>query len=767
MTKVVHWLEGFVSYSHTLLQLRRSWFPKAIRVIWILFFVTTIGIPLYIYMVIKNPYNLFGPMPSLRAIENPENDLSSELISADGVSLGRYFRYNRSQVTYDELSPVLVNTLIISEDHRFYQHAGMDFWSYLRVVKGILTFDSQGGGSTLTQQTAKNLFHTREKELQGKLSSLGSWVELLISKTKEWIIAVNIEKNLTKQEIITLYLNTVPFNNNAYGIKIAAETYFSKSVQRLSVAECALLVGMLQGTQRFNPIEYPERAQRKRNDVLQKLHDHGVIKSQRELDSLRALPLQLSFRPQSPNEGWATYFRSVVREELLKWCKDNGYNLHESGLKIYTTIDSRMQYLAEQAMAQHMKKLQTAFDDAWGTRNPWITQSGVEIQGFLDRKIQRTEAYKKLVDEYGKDNDSVRIMLHRKKHMKIFSWQGAKDTVFSTMDSLKYYNKFLQTGMLSMNPRTGEVKAWVGGIDHHYFKFDHVRQSARQAGSTFKPFVYGKAIEDGYTPCYMFRDISPSIKVGNKIYRVRNSDASYGSGQPYTLRQALARSLNSITMQVMEKVTPSQVVEFAHRVGVESKLDPVYSLALGTSNVTLEEMVAAYCSFVNLGIHFKPYYITRIEDKYGKVIQTFTPKRKQVMDESTAYQMVYMLRGGVEEDDGTSQSLRFSIIAENNEIGGKTGTTDDASDAWYIGMTHNLVTGIWVGGDEPSIRYPSWQLGSGVRAALPLWESFMRKLYRHTEIGYGPGQFPRPSSALKVTLDCTTTSSDSVYQVVN
>jgi penicillin-binding protein 1A len=745
----------------------RKWFRHAVRALWIWFFVLVIGIPLYVYMVMKNPFDLFGAMPSLRDIENPGNDLSSEVISADGVSLGRYFRYNRSQVSYDELPEVLVKTLIISEDHRFYQHTGLDFRSYLRVVWGIVTFQRQGGGSTLTQQTAKNLFRTREQELQGKLSRLGPPFDLIISKTKEWIIAMRLEENFTKEEIIALYLNTVPFNNNAYGIKVAAETYFNKALNDLTIQEAALLVGMLQGTSRFNPVEYPERAKTKRNEVLSKLYRHRYIKTTSALDSLQALPLQLNFVVQNHNTGIATYFRSVLKKQMLNWCKENGYDLVESGLKIYTTIDSRMQRFAEEAMAEHMRTLQKDFDKQWGRRNPWVDSHKNEIMDFIQKRIKRTEAYRNLVGKYGLSSDSVEAFLKKKRPMRIFTWNGEKDTLFSSYDSLRYYYRFLQTGLFAMNPQTGEVKAWVGGVNHKYFKFDHVHQSKRQPGSTFKAFVYGKAIEEGYSPCHVLYDNSPTIDLGRSVYHPTNANGTYGDGQPYTLRHAMAKSLNSITIQLMERLGASNVAAFAEKTGIHSKLDPVYALGLGTSDVSLDELVAAYSGFVNGGIHTEPFYITRIEDKHGNVIQNFMPVAKQVMSEETAGKMLFMLKGGVEEDGGTSRSLSREVLADN-DVAGKTGTTDDASDGWYVGLTHNLVTGIWVGGDERAIHFPSWTFGSGGRTALPMWDKFMQKVYFNRVPGYGKGSFKNLVSHPDFEIDCDLyNQADSVFQITN
>lgn len=722
-----------------------KWFPRLVRLIWFSVISVVVIIWVYITLVIRNPYNWFGGMPSLAQVENPENDLSSEVISADGVPLGRYFRYNRSQVTFDQLPPHLVKTLLISEDHRFYDHSGMDFISYIRVFYGMVTFNLRGGGSTLSQQTAKNLFDTRGKELQGTLGELGSPVNLFISKTKEWILAVRLEKNLTKEEIIALYLNTVPFNHNAYGIKIAAETYFNKMVRDLTIEESALLVGMLQSPYVFNPVRHPERAMRKRNEVMRKLFRHGYV-SERAYDSLCNIPLKLDFHVQSHNQGLATHFRSLIQRDLLKWCEENGYDLYESGLKIHVTLDSRLQRMAEEAMQTHMQRLQGDFDNAWGERDPWVDNQGNTLNGFLDRKIRQSEQYRALSKKYGTDPDSIEIELNRKRPMRVFSWQGEKDTLMSVVDSVRYYNRFLNTGLMAMNPNTGEIKAWVGGINHKYFKYDHVLQARRQPGSTFKVFVYGKAIEDGISPCEVMYDVSPAININGKIYQPANSNGTFGNGKPHTLRSALAKSLNSVTVQLTDKLTPASVADFARRVGVTSELRPVYSIGLGTQDVSLFEMVGAYSAFVNLGIYTQPYYITRIEDKHGNTLETFTPKRRQVTDEITAYKMVYMLRG-VAEEEGGSATLLSDIVLEDNEVGGKTGTTNNASDGWFIGITRDLVTGVWVGADERSIHFPSWSMGAGGRSAMPMWDLFMQNVYQSHE-AYHKGPFKKPGKEL-------------------
>jgi penicillin-binding protein 1A len=743
---------------HDLLQLKKPWFRKAANACWIVFFCFVIGFPLYILTVKVDPFGLFGDMPDTREVENPKNDLSSELISADGVSLGRYFRYNRSQVTYDELSDELKNTLLISEDHRFYEHSGLDFPAYLRVMKGLLTFSPAGGGSTITQQLAKNLYTMNpEHSLDGHFAKLGSFPRRIIQKTKEWIISVNLEENFTKEEIMTMYLNTADFSSNSFGIKVAAETYFNKEPDSLNLQESAVLIGMLQAPSSFNPKRNPNNALHKRNEVLKKIYNAGYkIKTKAQFDSVTALPIVLHYSVQNQNQGLATYFRTVTGNYLMDYCKDKGIDLWNSGLKIYTTIDSRLQRYAEEAMAVHMKKLQAQFTSEWKrlNRNPWVDEDKHEIKDYLKKRIRQTDAYKAYAEKYGENSDSLKIMLKLKKPMTIFTWDGEKDTLFSSMDSLNYYKRFLQTGVMAMDPSTGYIKAWVGGINHKYFKYDHVKQGTRQPGSTFKPFVYGLAMESKYSPCQPMKDIAPTFKIPGGTYTPHNFDGTFGNGEEMTIRQAMARSVNSITAQLIGQLGPQNVVDFAHRVGIESKLDPVYALCLGVSDVSLFELVGAYGTFINSGVHTQPIFITRIEDRNGNVIENFIPKTREAIDEQTAYKMVYMLEGGVEERGGTSAGISLDLKIDN-EMGGKTGTTNDASDGWYMGVTHDLVTGIWVGGDERFIHFPSWAMGSGAVSARPIWQEFMLKAYADPSTGIAKGKFKRPSSGLDISLDCS------------
>ncbi len=745
------------SKTSKFLKIERPWIGKAVKYIWIAFLCFFLGFPLYIFTVSINFLGMYGEMPSLAEVENPENDLSSEIISADGVILGRYYRNSGSQIHYDELSQDLVNTLVISEDHRFYDHAGLDFPAYIRVLYGLVTFNPQGGGSTITQQLAKNLYTMNpDRSLDGWLSNLGKIPRRVIQKTKEWIISINLERNFTKEEIIAMYLNTATFSSNTFGIKVAAETYFNKQPDSLNLQESAVLVGMLQAATFFDPKRNPENSLRKRNEVLSKVYRHGYkIKTREQYDSIKALPIELDYSVKNQNEGMATYFRTVLGNYLLQYCKSKDIDLYNSGLKIYTTIDSRLQKYAEEAMAEHMKPLQEQFYKEWRSRkrNPWVDENWKEVADFLPKRIRQTDAYRIYAEKYGEKSDSLEIMLKLKKPMTIFTWGGDRDTLFSSYDSLDYYKRFLQTGMMSMDPYTGHIKAWVGGINHKYFKFDHVKQSKRQPGSTFKPFVYGLAMESGYSPCHPMKDISPQLP-GNPPWYPVNADGTRGHGETMTIRKAMAQSLNSITAQMMQALKPENVVEFAHRVGIESKLDAVYALCLGVSDVSLYEMVGAYGTFVNGGISTQPIYITRIEDKNGNVIEVFNPKTKEAISDQTAYKMVYMLRGGAEEQGGSSLGLS-SELRSNNEIGGKTGTTDNASDGWYVGVTHDLVTGVWVGGDERAIHFPTWTFGQGGRSARPIWEKYMLKAYADKESGITKGQFKRPSSGLDMTLDCS------------
>jgi penicillin-binding protein 1A len=724
-------------------------------VLWVLFLGAAITIPSLFYMVKHDTNGWFGDLPSLQDLEKPDPDLSSELISADGVSLGKYYRKNRTPVTYEELSPELVNTLLVTEDIRFKKHSGIDLKGLLRAVIGKLTFQFNGGGSTITMQLAENLYSTSSAN-RGSLYKYSS-VGQIITKLKEWIISVQLEQSYTKEEILAMYLNTVEYGSNSYGIKVAAKTFFNKLPSQLNYSEAALLVGAINAPTRYSPIMNPDNAMAKRTEVLYNLHKYGLL-TRDTFDSLKTTDFGLTYLVDNHNEGLATYFRFVIRNFLLSWTKEHGYDLFEDGLKIYTTIDSRMQEYAEQAMKEHMDTLQSIFDNHWANlkSNPWIDDNGNEIEGFIENAMKRTPQYRALVSNYGRESDSVEILLNKKKPMTVFSWDGEIDTVFSAYDSLRYYKKFLQAGFMAMDPKNGNIKAWVGGINHKYFKYDHVSQGKRQPGSTFKPFVYTVAIDNDYSPCYPVVDAPVTFAMPGQdppTYTPDNASGKF-SGEVMTIRQAMARSVNSITAFVMKQVKPETVIEYARRLGIESPLAPVPALALGAGgDVSLQEMLAAYSTFVNKGIYTKPFFISRIEDENGNVIQQFVPETREALNEETAYLMLHMLKGTTEETGGTGLTIDRELRMDN-EIAAKTGTTQNASDGWFMGVTKDLAAGAWVGGDDRSIHFKYWAMGQGARTAMPIWEKFMLKIYADPTLGYQKGPFDKPLKPISVELDC-------------
>lgn len=731
-------------------------YKRIIMGLWAITLFPIVFIPLFIYSISINFMNLYGGMPSLRNLENPKNELASELWSADGQLLGKYWRENRTPVEYDELSPHLINALVATEDYRFEKHSGIDLRGLGRVlVKSIIMGNSStGGGSTISQQLAKILFNTRDKKFEGHLSNIPG-LRMLIIKAKEWITAVKLEQSYTKKEILTMYLNTADFSSNSYGIKVAANTYFDKEPADLNLQEAALLVGMLQRPTWFNPVRNPNNAMYRRNVVLSQMVKYNFL-SPDKFDSIRALPIELNYKVDSHNEGIATYFRSEIKKILLRWADEHGYDLYESGLKIYTTIDSRLQKIAEDALVQNMSKLQKVFDDHWKGRNPWIDEKFKEMPNFIENAAKRSEYYRLLEKKYGRGNDSVEIKMNMPHKMKVFTWKGEKDTVLSHYDSLRYYKRFLQSGFMAMNPRTGHIKAWVGGINHKYFKYDHVKQGKRQPGSTFKPIVYAAVLEAGYSPCYEAMDVPVTFQVvGDPPTWTPNNANGIFSGEKMTIRQALAKSVNSITATMMQKIGPANVVNLAKRLGIESKLDAVPSLCLGAGgDVSLYELVGAYSTFANEGTWTEPFFITRIEDKNGNVIQEFVPKNIEALNEETAYLMLHMLLGATKEQGGTAMGLyRYNLFGEDNEIGAKTGTTQNGSDGWFVGVTKDLVGGVWVGGDDRSIRFREWVLGSGSRTAMPIWATFMEKVYADPNLGYKKGPFKKPEK-LSIEINC-------------
>lgn len=703
-----------------------------------------------------NFLGLFGYSPSYKDIKAPTQSVGSELYTADGKLIGRYFKENRTPVAFDQIAPSVINALVATEDARFYKHMGIDFISL--VSSGISTASGdKRGGSTITQQLAKNLYRTRYNKSQGAFKSIPV-VSTIMSKLKEWMTAVKLEANYSKEEILTMYLNTVSFGNNAYGIKTAARTYFDKETNKLDIPESALLIGMLKATTLYNPTRNPERSVERRNVVLSQMNKYEFINST-EFNRYKNTPLKLKEGHVDNNGDGDSYLRTAVAKYLEKWCDDNGYDLYEDGLKIYTTIDSKLQKYAEEAVNEQMKTLQKRFYNAWGKEDPWYDSENKKVD-FPNRAKQTLPIYAMLKKKYNSNQDSIDAYFDRKKKMTVFSWSGNRDTLFSTMDSIRYYGKILNTGMMTLDPFEGKIKVWVGGIDHEFFKYDHVNQSKRQAGSTFKPFAYLAALESGLSPCDTFIDkpVSIAYQEKGKTEYWEPKNASYtNTYSNMSLRLAMARSVNTITAQVTEKVGADNVVKWAHEVGIDSKLQSVPSVSLGPNDVSVYEMVKAYGTFLNNGIKTDPILVERITDLDGNVIEEFKAKTKRVLSEEISWLMLYMFRGGMEEPGGTSQALwEWDLWKKNNQIGGKTGTSSDYVDAWYMGITKDLVTGVWVGCDERTAHFKNSETGEASRTALPIFAKFMEKVYHDETTGYTYGPFPKPTVKINIKYNCPT-----------
>lgn len=712
---------------------------------------------LYIVSVEHNFLNLYGKMPGIDRLKNPPMKLSSELYTADGVLIGKYFNENRVPVKYEQISPNLIKALIATEDIRFYDHHGIDFYAIGSVIYSTFQGSSRGG-STITQQLAKNLYNTRTKESEGRLYKIPG-LRTFVIKTKEWMTAVKLENNFSKEEILTLYLNTVDFGSNAFGINTATKTYFNTSPDSVNLQQSAVLIGLLKATTLYSPILNPKNSFRRKNVVLSQMAKYNFIEAE-TFDSLKREPIVLNYKVHDKVEEAATYFKGAVNNYLTRWCEENGYNLYNDGLRVYTTIDSRFQDHAEEAVINHMKSLQKKFDQHWRGRNPWVDDKNREIPGFIESVAQRTVRYKKLKAQFGNNEDTIQAILNTPVKMTVFTWDGEKDTTLSPLDSIRYYKKFLHAGMITMDPHNGHVKAWVGGIDYKYFQYDHVMQGKRQPGSTFKPFVYVAAIDQaGYSPCDKMIDQRVTIRYEEdgeqKAWTPRNSDWVH-TGSYMTLRRALGKSVNTITAQLTEKVGPETVVEYAEKMGIKSPIKPVPSVGFGSSDVSLFELVGAYSTFVNKGVWTEPIFITRIEDSYGNLIHEFVPAQKQAISEESAFLMMHMLKGSIEEPGGTSVGLWGYKIFGNNDIAGKTGTTSNNSDGWFVGITKDLVTGVWVGGDDRSIHFRTSALGEGSKTALPIYGNYMEKLYEDKPLEVEKGRFPKPDVKITKKYNCPT-----------
>lgn len=719
---------------------RRCW--KGLIYFFVAFF-------LYFKAVEYNFLFLFGEMPSIAQLENPKIPTASELYTEDGVLLGRYYLENRSPVKYEEISPYLINALIATEDIRFYEHSGIDLTALSSVmVNTILDMgkSSRGGGSTITQQLAKNLFKTREGGSQGLLGRI-PLIKTLVIKTKEWITALNLEKAYSKEEILTMYLNTVDFGSNAYGIKTAAKTFFATTPKQINVQQAATLIGLLKAPTYYSPILRPENSIRRRNVVLAQMEKYGFLDSI-TFAKAQKTPLGVRFTTENAEDGAGTYFRGVMNNYLLKWCEENGYDLYADGLKIYTTIDSHIQKYAEEAVEERMKEMQEKFYEHWRGMNPWRDRSGKEIPNYIENAVRATKWYKALVIKLKGDTAAINKIINTPRKMTVFSWRGEIDTLMSPVDSIKYYKHFLHSGLMAMDPYSGYIRAWVGGINYKYFKFDHVKQSRRQPGSTFKPFVYAAAIDSfGFSPCSKMIDGPITINyVENgekKFWAPHNADWTY-SYDTVSLRYGIGRSLNTIAAKLIKEIGWHSVINYARKMGITSPLDTVPAVGLGTSDVSLYEMVGAYGTFLNGGVWTEPMFITRIEDKNGRIIQRFNPKRRRALSPESAFLMVYMLRGSMQEPGGTSGRLySYRGLWGNNEIGGKTGTSTSHADGWYIGITKDLVAGVWVGGEDRSIHFRTSDLGEGAKTALPIFGTFLEKVYADTtDLGVSKGRFP-------------------------
>jgi penicillin-binding protein 1A len=713
---------------------------------------------LFVLALEVNFLGLFGTSIPISKLKNPEFAIASEVYTADSLLIGKYYKENRSPVGFDKIDTTIIKALVATEDVRFYNHFGIDPLASLAVIYYSAQGDNRGG-STITQQLVKNLFKTRKSGARGLLGRVPI-MRTVVYKAKEIITAIKIECLYSKNEIINMYLNTVDFGNNSFGIKVACRQYFNTSTDSLKIDQAATLVGMLKAPSNYNPLRKPQASLERRNVVLGQMLKYNIIQS-RAYDSLVKLKLNISPKKiDNGNDDNGNYLRVAVSNYLRKWCKENNYDLYADGLKIYTTIDARLQHHAEEAVQEHMRPLQRLFDQHWKNQIPWRDENDKEIPNFIEKLVKRTTAYQQLKKKFGNNNDTIQALLMQPKRMKVYTYAGEKDTTFSSIDSLIYYIKFLNTGMMSFEPTTGYIKAWVGGINYKYFKYDHVKQMRRQAGSTFKPFAYVTAIDNGYSPCDKFVDRAVTINyVENgekKTWSPHNSDWVF-TGREMTLRRAMGKSVNSVTAQVTEKLGWDKVKEYAQKCGITSELKAVPSICLGSNDVSVWEMVGAYGTFLNKGTHTEPMLVTRIYNKKGELIHEFVPETKKVLSEETAWLMLHMFRGGIEEPGGTSQALwGFDVFKNGNEIGGKTGTSSNHSDGWYMGITSQYVTGVWVGASERSIHFRTSALGEGARTALPIFAKYVEHCFNDPKCSFKPSKFPKPFTKITKKYNCPT-----------
>ncbi|MRX40808.1 penicillin-binding protein [Flavobacterium sp. LC2016-23] len=726
---------------------------------WRIFAYTLLGILAFFLFA---SWGLFGSMPSFEDLENPDSNLATEIISSDGVVIGKYFKTNRSQLKYSDLPKSLVEALVATEDARFYEHSGIDGRGTLRAV---FTLGTNGGASTLTQQLAKQLFH-------GEGSKFLPF--RIVQKIKEWIIAIRLERQYTKNEILAMYCNVYDFGNYSVGVSSAAQTYFSKDPKDLTMDESAILVGMFKNSGLYNPVRNPEGVKNRRNVVLSQMEKAKMISSAEKL-RLQALPIALKFKLESHREGTATYFREYLRDYMKKWVAENkkpdgsDYDIYKDGLKIYTTIDSRMQQYAEEAVSAHMKNLQQQFFiEMKNNKNaPFVNITKAETDRIMMQAMKNSTRWA-IMKDMDKSEDDIINSFKVKTKMRIFTWKGERDTTMTPLDSIRYYKHFLQSGLMAMEPQTGNIKAWVGGINYKYFQYDHVGQGARQVGSTFKPFVYATAIEQlNMSPCDSILDGPFMIHKGRhhvtEDWEPRNSDNRYRG--MVTLKQGLANSINTVSAKLIDRTGPEAVVELTKKLGVKTEIPVQPSIALGAVDITVEDMVAAYSTFANQGVYVKPQFLSRIENKSGEVIYEPIPESHDVLNKDIAFAVIKLLQGVTETGSGARLRTQGGGSGDNrwtgypymftNPIAGKTGTTQNQSDGWFMGMVPNLVTGVWVGCEDRSARFKSLTYGQGATAALPVWAYFMKLCYADPTLQVSKAEFERPAN-LSIKVDCYT-----------
>lgn len=702
-----------------------------------------------------NLLGLFGPSPRLTDLKDPEISEASELYAANGKLIGKYYLENRSPIEFSDLSPVLINTLLAAEDIRFYKHHGIDLKATIAAIWSTARGDKRGG-STITQQLVKNLYKTRHKNQKGWLGYIPG-VNILVDKSKEWINALKLEFYYSKDEILTMYLNTVDFGSHAFGIKAASAIFFDKKPSELKVEEAAVLIGLLKAPTYYSPVQNPENALRRRNSILSQMLRYEFI-GEPEADSLLKSRIVLRFR-RKQDDSDATYFKEAVARSIQEWSKESGYSIYTDGLKIYTTIDPKLQEYAEKAMEIHMKRLQKRFNEHWKDQNPWIDSKGKEIPGFIEGLAEQTTYYEGLKKKFNGNIDSINFYLNLPRKMSVFSWKGSADTLLSTMDSIRYYRHLMNTGFVSMDPSNGYIKAWVGGINFRFFKYDHVNQARRQPGSLFKAFVYTAAFEHGLGPCDKRTDkpvtISYKEKGETKSWSPHNSDWNF-TWSDLPLKSAFARSVNSVAVQLTDEMGWDKVIGCAQRMGVSSPLRNVPSICLGSSDVTLLEMVNAYCVFLNEGKMNEPVFVTKITDRDGNIIYQHKPEPKQVISAETAFLMGVMLRSGLTDAGGTTQGLwDYDLFNYDTEFGGKTGTSSNFSDGWFIGITPKLVSGAWVGGEHRNARFRTSQLGEGLRTALPLYGLYMEMVLQDPALKQYRGKFVKPEIKISKPYTCS------------